>query len=165
MMQRIHVPESTYDQYLLQKNWGRKFFWFLLWQERKPRDGLSILLRQIWIRIRVKHQLASDEGENRKQIVMSYLWKKNTIYLIGISAKIENLVQKYNELISKLEFMIKMTSKINIIEELDLAGPTLILNKEDEQRLLESDNEDTTPNAQSVRIWNLVYIQKYGFYK
>ena len=81
-------------------------------------------------------------------------------------------VSKYNELISKLEFMIKMTSKINIIEELDLAGPTLILNKEDEQRLLESDNEDTTPNAQdeqrllesdnegttpnaqSVRIWN-----------
>ena len=40
-----------------------------------------------------------------------------------------------------------MTSTINIIEELDLAGPTLILNKEDEQRLLESDNEDTTPNA------------------
>ena len=78
--------------------------------------------------------------------------------------------------------MFKMTSKINNIEELDLAGPTLILNKEDEQRLLESDNEDTTPNAQdeqrllesdnegttpnaqSVRIWNLVYIQKYGFY-
>ena len=51
-----------------------------------------------------------------------------------------------------------MTSKINDIEELDLAGPTLILNKEDEQRLLESENEDTTPNAQSVRIWNLVYI-------
>ena len=47
----------------------------------------------------------------------------------------------------KLEFMFKMTSTINIIEELDLAGPTLILNKEDEQRLLESDNEDTTPNA------------------
>ena len=66
-------------------------------------------------------------------------------------------VSKYNELISKLEFMIKMTSKINIIEELDLAGPTLILNKEDEQRLLESDNEETTPNAQSVRIWKLVY--------
>ena len=74
-------------------------------------------------------------------------------------------ISKYNELISKLEFMFKMTSKINIIEELDLAGPTLILNKEDEQRLLESDNEETTPNAQSVRIWNLVYIQKYGFYK
>lgn len=54
--------------------------------------------------------------------------------------------------------MFKMTSKINRIEELDLAGPTLILNKEDEQRLLESDSEDTTPNAQSVRIWNLVYI-------
>ena len=53
--------------------------------------------------------------------------------------------------------MFKMTSKINRIEELDLAGPTLILNKEDEQRLLESDSEDTTPNAQSVRIWNLVY--------
>ena len=49
--------------------------------------------------------------------------------------------------------MFKMTSKINRIEELDLAGPTLILNKEDEQRLLESDSEDTTPNAQSVRIW------------
>ena len=43
--------------------------------------------------------------------------------------------------------MFKMTSTINIIEEVDLAGPTLILNKEDEQRLLESDNEDTTPNA------------------
>ena len=57
--------------------------------------------------------------------------------------------------------MIKMTSKINIIEELDLAGPTLILNKEDEQRLLESDSEDTTPNAQSVRIWNLVYIKVF----
>ena len=54
-----------------------------------------------------------------------------------------------------------MTSKINRIEELDLAGPTLILNKEDEQRLLESDNEDTTPNAQSVRIWNLVYIKVF----
>ena len=49
--------------------------------------------------------------------------------------------------------MFKMTSKINRIEELDQAGPTLILNKEDEQRLLESDSEDTTPNAQSVRIW------------
>ena len=57
--------------------------------------------------------------------------------------------------------MFKMTSKINRIEELDLAGPTLILNKEDEQRLLESDNEDTTPNAQSVRIWNLVYIKVF----
>ena len=54
-----------------------------------------------------------------------------------------------------------MTSKINIIEELDLAGPTLILNKEDELRLLESDNEDTTPNAQSVRIWNLVHIKVF----
>ena len=54
-----------------------------------------------------------------------------------------------------------MTSKINRIEELDLAGPTLILNKEDEQRLLESDSEDTTPNAQSVRIWNLVYIKVF----
>ena len=70
-------------------------------------------------------------------------------------------VSKYNELISKLEFMFKMTSKINRIEELDLAGPTLILNKEDEQRLLESDSEDTTPNAQSVRIWNLVYIKVF----
>ena len=57
--------------------------------------------------------------------------------------------------------MFKMTSKINRIEELDLAGPTLILNKEDEQRLLESDSEDTTPNAQSVRIWNLVYIKVF----
>ena len=57
--------------------------------------------------------------------------------------------------------MFKMTSKINVLEELDLAGPTLILNKEDEQRLLESDSEDTTPNAQSVRIWNLVYIKVF----
>ena len=49
--------------------------------------------------------------------------------------------------------MFNLTSKINVMEEIDLAGPTLILNNEDEQRLLESDSQDTTPNAQSVRIW------------
>jgi hypothetical protein len=45
--------------------------------------------------------------------------------------------------------MFNMTSKI--IDE-DLAGPTLSLTEEDEQRLLEFDNEDTSPNDQSVRI-------------
>ena len=32
--------------------------------------------------IMVKHQLASDEGENLKRIVMSSFWKKNTLCLI-----------------------------------------------------------------------------------
>ena len=54
-----------------------------------------------------------------------------------------------------------MTSKI--IDE-DLAGPTLSLTEEDEQRLLEFDNEDTSPNDQSVRIWHLVLtLKKFGF--
>ena len=43
-----------------------------------------------------------------------------------------------------------MSSKT--IEELDLAGPTVSLTEEDEQKLLEFDGQDTTPNAQSVRI-------------
>ena len=33
----------------------------------------------------VKHQLASDESENRKQIVMSSFWKKNTLYYILVT--------------------------------------------------------------------------------
>ena len=52
--------------------------------------------------------------------------------------------------------MLKMTSKI---EELDLAGPTLNLTEEDEERLLEFDNEETYPKAQSVRIWTLVFFE------
>ena len=35
----------------------------------------------------VKHQLVSDEGENRKQIVMSSLWKKNTLYYVFTDKK------------------------------------------------------------------------------
>ena len=34
---------------------------------------------------KVKHQLASDEGENLKRIVMSSLWKKNTLYYMTIN--------------------------------------------------------------------------------
>lgn len=57
--------------------------------------------------------------------------------------------------------MFNMTSKI--IDE-DLAGPTLSLTEEDEQRLLEFDNEDTSPNDQSVRIWHLVLtLKNFGF--
>ena len=50
-----------------------------------------------------------------------------------------------------------MSSKT--IEELDLAGPTVSLTEEDEQRLLEFDGQDTTPNAQSVRIGIWFYLE------
>ena len=50
-----------------------------------------------------------------------------------------------------------MSSKT--IEELDLAGPTVSLTEEDEQKLLEFDGQDTTPNAQSVRIGICFYLE------
>ena len=52
-----------------------------------------------------------------------------------------------------------MSSKT--IEELDLgsAGPAVSLTEEDEQRLLEFDGQDTTPNAQSVRIGIWFYLE------
>ena len=39
---------------------------------------------QKWVKSQIafKHQLASDEGENLKRIVMLSFWKKNTLYLI-----------------------------------------------------------------------------------
>ena len=49
-------------------------------------------------------------------------------------------------------------------EELDLAGPSVSLTEEDEQKLLESDGQDTTPKAQSVRIGIWFYLQTIWFY-
>ena len=44
----------------------------------KVNTQVLTLISQCWES--VKHQLASDEGENRKRIVMSSLWMKNTLY-------------------------------------------------------------------------------------
>ena len=63
-------------------------FFFLNWNSKFVSQNIKRYVES------VKHQLASDEGENRKRIIMSSFWKKNALYYLWIYCYISRFLMK-----------------------------------------------------------------------